>query len=516
MTGNGNRDVGSYYSASIPSGSRALMINYILQGTSNNVGSSNYTVAEKYGAQTITSAQVASYVPANYVIVPGQNKSVTLTNTGVTPNSVDFYVTQKTPENVTVTFDSQGGSPVSPVTVPAGTFLGNKMPTDPARTNYTFDGWYTQPNGSGFKFTSTTIVNNKTTVYAYWNEIPPEEPTTDELKTLLGQISMQCFNTDVDHGNNNSVDFELIDGSYSIGDIRPIPNTGGPGGWGVTVTVNAAKYLEAFSAASGTEHTLISGASYQSVILHCASASDDWTVSSGTPIKFDVVCKTPSATTFTVTFDSNGGSDVAPITGIVPGSTIGRPADPSKENCDFSGWYKDDGTFAEAWDFGSDTVTESLTLHAKWTEKSVDPPKPEADRITLLYTSSDGQINETHYMDAPTAAGPVDLSDAIKSFGGYRFDSFSISSEPKETIDMVSLMSAEAISEETPAASLQQEVDALKAALVKDGVYASIDEIDADLDDYRDLAGQIDELNAKLKKLAHQEEDKDDASDESQ
>lgn len=102
-------------------------------------------------------------------------------------------------------------------------------------------------------------------------------------------------------------------------------------------------------------------------------------------------------------------------------------------------------------------------------------------------------------MDAPSVAGPVDLSDAIKSFGGYRFDSFSVSSEPKEAADTVSLMSAEAISEEAPAASLQQEVDALKAALVKDGVYASIDEIDADLDDYRDLAGQIDELNAKLK-----------------
>ncbi|HTK76326.1 MAG TPA: InlB B-repeat-containing protein, partial [Gemmataceae bacterium] len=44
-------------------------------------------------------------------------------------------------DNVTVTFDSAGGSSVAPATVPLGTAV--TKPTNPTRSGYTFQGWFT-------------------------------------------------------------------------------------------------------------------------------------------------------------------------------------------------------------------------------------------------------------------------------------------------------------------------------------------------------------------------------------
>ena len=68
--------------------------------------------------------------------------------------------------------------------------------------------------------------------------------------------------------------------------------------------------------------------------------------------------------TFTVQFDTDGGSSVADQV-VAYGAKITRPADPTKTDSTFNGWYKDD-TFLTEWDFTTDTVTEATTLYAKW------------------------------------------------------------------------------------------------------------------------------------------------------
>lgn len=75
----------------------------------------------------------------------------------------------------------------------------------------------------------------------------------------------------------------------------------------------------------------------------------------------------PPQTTYTVTFVSNQGTAVAPITNIPAGSTILQPAAPTRSGYTFAGWYKDDGTFVNAWNFTSDQVNTNITLYAKWT-----------------------------------------------------------------------------------------------------------------------------------------------------
>jgi uncharacterized repeat protein (TIGR02543 family) len=70
-------------------------------------------------------------------------------------------------------------------------------------------------------------------------------------------------------------------------------------------------------------------------------------------------------TTYTVTFDSNGGSNVAAVIGITYGSTITLPPNPTKTDHDFVGWFIDNGMFQN--EFTSSTVISSdLTVYAKW------------------------------------------------------------------------------------------------------------------------------------------------------
>ena len=70
--------------------------------------------------------------------------------------------------------------------------------------------------------------------------------------------------------------------------------------------------------------------------------------------------------TFTVTFDSNGGSFVASQT-ITYGDKAGTPADPVKKNNKFMGWYTAAGV---RYDFRQ-PVKNSMTLYAYWDEEPV-------------------------------------------------------------------------------------------------------------------------------------------------
>jgi len=68
---------------------------------------------------------------------------------------------------------------------------------------------------------------------------------------------------------------------------------------------------------------------------------------------------------FTVTFDSDGGSEVDDITGVSNGATIDEPETPTKDLHTFDGWYEDEA-LTESWTFATDTVTSDITLYAKW------------------------------------------------------------------------------------------------------------------------------------------------------
>lgn len=90
--------------------------------------------------------------------------------------------------------------------------------------------------------------------------------------------------------------------------------------------------------------------------------------------------------TFTVTFDSQGGSAVAPQT-ITSGEKAERPADPSRAGHTFGGWYRE-ADCTTVWNFHKDTVTGDITLYAKWTPDG-DPPGPD-DSFTITFDPNGG------------------------------------------------------------------------------------------------------------------------------
>ena len=65
-----------------------------------------------------------------------------------------------------------------------------------------------------------------------------------------------------------------------------------------------------------------------------------------------------------VTFNSNGGSDVATAY-VNNGGTVSQPSNPTKTHYTFGGWYTDNGTWASAVNFSS-TITADKTYYAKW------------------------------------------------------------------------------------------------------------------------------------------------------
>ncbi len=82
--------------------------------------------------------------------------------------------------------------------------------------------------------------------------------------------------------------------------------------------------------------------------------------------------ETPAVKNYTVTFDSDGGSEVASQT-VESGKTATKPADPTKSgektSYAFLGWYNGDSVF----DFAS-TIKSDVTLKSKWLEGFVKVP----------------------------------------------------------------------------------------------------------------------------------------------
>jgi uncharacterized repeat protein (TIGR02543 family) len=75
-----------------------------------------------------------------------------------------------------------------------------------------------------------------------------------------------------------------------------------------------------------------------------------------------------SVATYTVTFNSKGGSNVPSATGLLSGDKLMEPARPTRTDYTFNGWYKDEAC-TQPWNFVSDKVTANITLYAKWTAK---------------------------------------------------------------------------------------------------------------------------------------------------
>ncbi len=79
---------------------------------------------------------------------------------------------------------------------------------------------------------------------------------------------------------------------------------------------------------------------------------------------FEYYSRTAVSPSYTVTFDSVGGSDIEDVS-VKRGEMFPEPRYPEREGYTFEGWYKDKD-YTNVWDFDTDRVLKDTVLYAKW------------------------------------------------------------------------------------------------------------------------------------------------------
>lgn len=123
----------------------------------------------------------------------------------------------------------------------------------------------------------------------------------------------------------------------------------------------------------------------------------------------------------TVTFHSNGGSEVAPIK--VKHNTFAKePTKPTKENYKFGGWYVDNDSFQVKYLFRSTFVTSDWDLYAKWDEIEVSSTDSSSSESTSTSTSSSEENHSATIYFADASWWNKDAASSNVRFGGIDDD----------------------------------------------------------------------------------------------
>lgn len=206
-----------------------------------------------------------------------------------------------------VTFDSQGGSPIGAQTVKLGGTASE--PVAPTKDGFKFVRWTTDVAGiQSYDFNSE--VTAPVTLYAQW--------------AMAHKVTF-------DSTGGSAVDTQLVgDGEKASAPANPTRTGYTFAGWRTDAT---------------------GGAAYD---FNTAPVTGDLTL---------YAQWTPN--TYTVTFNSNGGTPVTSAT-VEYGQTVTKPTDPTLDGKVFVGWTTD-AAGTRPYGFGT-PVTGELTLYAKWAD----------------------------------------------------------------------------------------------------------------------------------------------------
>lgn len=130
------------------------------------------------------------------------------------------------------------------------------------------------------------------------------------------------------------------------------------GGGVYRYTLGDAEATQIYDAAGHYQHC-------DSPVIADASGNLYYINDSGTLFKLGAV------ESWTVAFNSNGGSACDTKFVATADGKLVKPADPTRDGYTFGGWYTDE-TCTQAYGF-STPVTADLTLYAKWTKNAVNP-----------------------------------------------------------------------------------------------------------------------------------------------
>ncbi|MCL2798529.1 MAG: InlB B-repeat-containing protein, partial [Firmicutes bacterium] len=201
---------------------------------------------------------------------------------------------------VTLTFDANGGSAVASRTVDAEAPI--EKPTDPKRAGYAFGGWYQSANFTGTARSFPVAITQDTTLYARWYGVTFNSNGGSEI------TSFSVTGSTVSKPADPKRDGYVFDGWYQNAGLTAAA------AFPFNVTQNTVFYAK-------------------------------WLA------------------TYTVTFETDGGSNTNPLT-RASGASVSKPADPTKAGFVFDGWYQDAAfTMVRNFPFA---VTQDTVVYAKW------------------------------------------------------------------------------------------------------------------------------------------------------
>ena len=349
-------------------------------------GSDVAAITQDYGTKIETPAAptkpgytFAGWVPAIPETVPAENMS---------------FKAQWTINQYTLTFDADNGTEATVITQDFGTKF--ETPAAPTKTGYTFAGWD--------------------------SEVPETIPAENKNFKALWTINQYTFSFDADGGS----DVAAITQDYGTKIETPAAPTK-PGytfaGWvpAIPETVPAEnmsfkaqwtinQYTLTFDADNGTEATVITqdyGTKFDTPADPTREgytfAGWDMDIPETIPAEDMRFTAKWIANQYTLTFDSDGGSDVAAITQDY-GTKIKTPAAPTKTGYTFAGW---DNEIPET------MPAESMSFKAQWT----------INQYTLTFNADNGTEDVEITQDYGTKFDtPADPTREGYTFAGWDMD----------------------------------------------------------------------------------------------
>ncbi|RAI93586.1 putative repeat protein (TIGR02543 family) [Paenibacillus pabuli] len=254
----------------------------------------------------------------------------------------------------TVQFDSNGGSTITEEIVEYGNTV--KAPSNPTRTGYTFDGWYTDATfNTLFEFGSVPITTD-TVLFARW------------IKDAM------------------TVTFDTYGGS-AIADITA--------GYGDTIIAPPAPEKAGyFFVGWYIDDTLTTRFDFNTPITSNLTLYADW-----------------SSQVYTISFVTYGGSTLSDVY-VKYNDKITAPTPPTRSGYTFVNWYVDSG-LETLFDFDHTAVTSDLMLHAKWKIKEDSSPGNNAPGNSSPGNSSSGNSSSNS-----NSSGNGELPDNAASTNG--------------------------------------------------------------------------------------------------
>ena len=260
----------------------------------------------------------------------------------------------------TLTFETNGGSAINPVTVRHGNAVAR--PADPTKDKYTFIGWYVDPEFTA-KYDFATVLEADKTIYAKF----------ELTSTPIGDIYVRY---DVLHIK------QLPDGTYDLANAE-VEHLSAKKDTTVTAVIKDYR---------ATHHVNVN----RTLSKLTGTAIQPYMGVDGKPV-YTILSVYYDLDFHTLTFDTMGGSKIAPET-VRHGLTVAKPKDPVNGGYIFDGWYTDK-TFRHRYDF-STPLTEDITIYAKWflivlpgvTVKKNTPKLNTSDHFAYVQGYPDGTV----------------------------------------------------------------------------------------------------------------------------